>query len=99
MPVEPTNSLHVQPRWNFEQEPYADPPDETAVNLRAYLDRIPDEKLAQYDPAWTDEQLMAWDGSFKDDGSLMLICSERDVEVEEFRGELERAIEYRTRVR
>ena len=49
-----------------------------------------DVKLREYDPAWTDEELMAWDGNFKDDGAWMLICSERDVEA---------AMGYRNRVR
>ena len=87
-----------QPAWNFEQAPRDDPGDETSVNLRAYLDRMPDEKMCQYHPDWTDQQVMDWCGDFRDDGYLFLICSERDVDVEEFRRELEAAIEYRARV-
>ena len=41
--------LMDEPVWNFEQEPHA-PTDETGVNLRAYLDRMPDEKMQQYRP-------------------------------------------------
>ena len=89
----------VQPIWNFEQEPYSQPADETSINLRAYFDRMDDEKLRQYDDRWTDEELVAWDGNFKDDGSLMLICSERDVEPDEYRRELEACLAYRNRVR
>lgn len=88
-----------QPIWNFEQEPYDEPPDETSYNLRAYLDRISDEKIRQYSPAWTDQQVVEWDGNFTNEGSLLIACSERDVEVEEFRRELEKAIAYRERVR
>jgi hypothetical protein len=88
-----------QPVWNFEQEPASQPMDETGVNLRAYLDRMPDEKMQEYSPAWTDEQLIAWDGSFRDDGNLMLFCCERDVDVKEYREVLEECIRYRNRVR
>lgn len=49
--------------------------DETAVNLRAYFDRMGPVKLAEYDPSWSVEQLMAWDDNFKDDGDLFLPCS------------------------
>ena len=31
-----------QPIWNFEQEPYQEPYDETGYNLRAYFDRMDD---------------------------------------------------------
>jgi hypothetical protein len=88
-----------QPIWNFEQEPYEEPPDETSFNFRAYLDRIPDEKIQQYSPGWTDEQTIEWDGNFTNEGSLLIACSERDIEIAEFRRELEKAIEYRNRVR
>ena len=60
-------------------------PDETDISLRAYLSRIPDEKLSEYRDAWTDEQLMEWDGNFRSDGALMLVCCERDIEVDEYR--------------
>jgi hypothetical protein len=88
-----------QPVWNYEQEPRQDPGDETSVNLRAYLDRMPDGKMREYDPSWTDEQVVSWCGDFRDDGVLFLPCSERDVEIGEFRVELEAAIRYRNRVR
>jgi len=89
-----------QPVWNFEQEPFVDErPDETSFNLRAYLDRIPDDKIRQYQPTWSDEQVMEWCGDFRDDGALFLTCSERDVDVGEFRRALDRAIAYRDRVR
>ena len=88
-----------QPIWNFEQAMAHEPTDETGVNLRAYFDRMPDDKLQQYDPRWTDEQVMAWDENFKDDGDLLLLCSERDVDVKEYRRVLEQCIDYRNRVR
>jgi hypothetical protein len=88
-----------QPVWNFEQEPYEDPPDESSINLRAYFDRMPDEKMLQYDPRWTDEQVLEWDGNFRDEGALLLPCSERDVDVHEYREVLEASLRYRERVR
>jgi transposase len=88
-----------QPIWNFEQEPSDKPMDETSVNLRAYFDRMPDAKMQQYLPALTDEQLMEWDGNFKNDGDFMTFCSERDVDVGEYREVLEACIRYRDRVR
>ena len=88
-----------QPIWNFEQEPASEPMDETSVNLRAYFDRMPDEKMREYSPDWTGEQVMAWDENFRDDGLLFLLCSERDVDVEEYRNALEECIRYRDRVR
>jgi hypothetical protein len=88
-----------KPIWNFEQEPSNEPIDETAINLRAYFDAIPDEKLQQYSPEWSDEQTIDWDNNFRDDGNLMLLCCERDVEVNEYRVVLEKCIDYRNRVR
>lgn len=88
-----------QPIWNFEQEPTDQPMDETGVNLRAYFDRMDDEKMQQYSPDWTDEQVIEWDGNFRDDGELMMFCCERDVEVKEYREVLEECIRYRDRVR
>jgi len=89
-----------QPIWNFEQEPWADEsPDETSINLRAYFDRMPDEKMQQYSPDWTGEQVIEWDGNFKDDGALMIACCERDVDIQEYRRVLDQARRYRDRVR
>lgn len=89
-----------QPIWNFEQEQWVDEfPDETSYNLRAYFDRMPDEKMRQYSPEWPDEQVMEWDDNFTSEGNLMLGCSERDVLIEEYRRVLEQAIAYRERVR
>ena len=88
-----------QPVWNFEQEPGAERLDETSVNLRAYFDRMPDEKMQQYSSDWTDDQIIEWDNNFRDDGNLMLLCCERDVDVREYRKVLENCTEYRKRVR
>ena len=87
-----------EPVWNFEQEPH-EPTDESGIALRAYLDRMPDDKMQQYSSAWTDEQVIEWDGYFKDDGSLMLVCAERDIEIEEYRKTIEDCIRYRDRIR
>ena len=88
-----------QPIWNFEQDPSDKPMDETSVNLRAYFDRMPDEKMQQYSPSMSDDQLIEWDGNFRDDGEFMILCSERDVDVDEYRDVLEECIRYRNRVR
>lgn len=88
-----------QPIWNFEQDPTDERMDETGVNLRAYFDRMPDEKMQQYSSSWSDEQVLEWDENFRDDGNLMLMCSERDIDVGEYRKVLEEAIRYRDRVR
>ncbi len=93
-------SSFQQPVWNFEQEPFEDEyPDETSYNLRAYFDRMPDEKMREYQPKWTDDRMIEWDGNFKDDGTLMIACSERDVDAAEYRRVLHLARAYRDRVR
>jgi hypothetical protein len=89
-----------QPIWNFEQEPFVgEDPDETSYNLRAYFDRMPDEKMRQYRPQWSDDELVDWDTNFRNDGALMIACCERDVDVAEYRRVLELAVAYRDRVR
>lgn len=80
---------------DYERMPAGKRMDETDVNLRGYLSSLSDEHLRLYDPSWTDEQVMAWDDNFKDDGGLMLVCCERDVDVEEFREVLEEHLKYR----
>jgi len=87
------------PLWNFEQEPRDEPLDETGINLRAYFDLMPDEKMREYEMVWTNDQVIEWDNNFRDDGNLMLLCCERSVEVREYRRVLEDCIEYRRRVR
>lgn len=87
-----------QPIWNFEQEPN-ESGDETSTNLRAYFDRMDDQKMRQYDPSCSDEKIMEWDGNFTSEGALLVPCCERDIEVPEYRQVIERAIAYRNRVR
>lgn len=81
-------------RHDFEKYPPGAHLDETDINLRAYFALMDPAKIHQYDPAWTDEQVIAWDGNFKNDGALMLICSERDVEVDDYRKVLEQFLEF-----
>jgi hypothetical protein len=88
-----------QPLWNFEQDPTTERMDETSFNLRAYFDRMADEKLREYSPSWSDAQIVQWDGNFKSDGELLLPCSERDVDVAEYRRVIEQCIRYRDRLR
>jgi len=45
------------------------------------------------------EQVVEWDGNFTEDSTLLLACSERDVDVQECRRVLRQNIEYRNRVR
>jgi hypothetical protein len=80
---------------DYEHLPGDEPPDETDLSLRAYLANLSDEHLAEYDPTWSDEQVMAWDGNFRSDGGLMLVCCERDVDVSEFRRVLEQHLRFR----
>lgn len=89
----------TQPNWNFEQDPANARGDETTVNLRSYFDRMDDAKMQQYSSDWTNEQVIEWDGNFRDDGEFMMFCSEREVEIDEYRAELENCIAYRNRVR
>jgi hypothetical protein len=70
---------------NYETMPAGMAMDETDVNLRAHFSRMSDDKLSEYDPTWSDDQVIAWDDEFRDDGTLFLVCSERDVEIEEYR--------------
>ena len=80
---------------DFEKSPPDQLMDETDVSLRAYLASLGDEHLSRYDPNWTDEQVIDWDGNFRSDGALMLVCCERDVEITEFRRVLEEHITFR----
>ena len=80
---------------DFETSPSHQPMDETDVSLRAYLATLSDEHLSRYDATWTDEEVIDWDGNFRSDGALMLVCCERDVEIAEFRRVLEEYILFR----
>ncbi len=79
----------------FEDAPYRTPPDETDVNLRAYLDAMDEEKIARVNLEWDDEQLRAWDGNFRNDGLLMLVCCDREVDMAEFREVLAEFLRFR----
>ena len=87
--------MTVDRQLDFESRPESGPKDETDYSLRAYVARIPEEKLATYDPEWSDEEVIEWDGNFRNDGGLMLVCCERDVDVHDFREVLEEFIRYR----
>jgi hypothetical protein len=80
---------------NYEQLPAGMAMDETDINLRAHFARMSDDKISEYNPTWTDDQLLAWDEDFRDDGVLFLVCSERDVEIEEYRRVLVEHIRFR----
>jgi hypothetical protein len=80
---------------DYEHLPGDGPLDETDVSLRAYLANLSEEHLAAYDPSWTDEQVRDWDGNFRLDGSLMLVCCERDVDVTDYRQALHEHLRYR----
>ena len=80
---------------DLEQPADGSSPDETDISLRAYFSRISDERLREYDSAWKDEQGIHWDGNFRSDGALMLVCCERDVEIDEYRRVLEEHIRSR----
>jgi hypothetical protein len=80
---------------DYEHLPGDEPLDETDVSLRAYFARLSDDHLARYDPSWTDEQVQTWDGNFRSDGALMLVCCERDIDVTEFREALDEHLRFR----
>ena len=69
--------------------------DDAEVNLRAYVADLGEERLDEYDPAWSDEELVDWDGNFRSDGALMLVCCQRDVDVNEYRQVLDLFLEFR----
>ena len=79
----------------FEDMPYARPPDETDVNLRAYFDAMDETKLRGVDLDWSDERLRHWDGNFRSDGVLMMVCCDRDVEIDEYRRVLREFLEFK----
>jgi hypothetical protein len=80
---------------NYERLPADQAMDETDISLRAYLAGLEESHLSEYDPSWSDEQVIAWDGNFRDDGALMLVCCERDVEIDEFRQVLVEHMQFR----
>jgi hypothetical protein len=80
---------------DYEHLPGDGPLDETDVSLRSYLANLPAETLAEYDPSWSDEQVVEWNGNFRSDGALMLVCCERDINATEFRRALEEHLRHR----
>ena len=80
---------------HFEDAPYVHPPDETDVNLRAYFDRLEDSRLDSVDLSWSDDELRRWDGNFRSDGVLMMVCCDRDVEIGEYRRVLKHFLDFR----
>lgn len=84
----------LQTQRDFEKWPSDQPLDETDLSLRAYVSRLSAERLREYDPKWTDERVVEWDGNFRSDGALMLVCCERDVDVREFRRVLEEYLRF-----
>lgn len=87
--------MPLDPSIDYEHLPPGTEFDESDVNLRHYMCELSDEHLAKYDPRWTDEQVIEWDDNFCDDGNLMLVCSERDIDVTEFRAVLKVHLENR----
>ena len=69
-------------------------PDETDISIRAYFSRMSDERLRQYRSDWTDEQTIEWDGN-SGRWRLMLVCCERDIDIEEYRQVIEEHIRRR----
>jgi len=90
----------TEPSWNFESEPPFEEMSETGINLCAYFDAMPDAKLRTFDPAFSDDELMAWDGNFTSDGDLLLPCCEsEEVDVSMYRRFIAACMRYRDRVR
>lgn len=87
--------MPLDPNINYEKLPADMDMDETDINLRSYFCRQTDERLLEYDPSWTDEQTIAWDDNFTSDGNLMLICSEREIDIAEYRRVLEEHMGFR----
>lgn len=87
--------MNTDEKLKFEHLPEGKVMDETDYALRYYFTEMSDERLREYDPSWTDEQLIEWDGNFRNDGNLMLVCTERDIDVHEYREVLEEHINFR----
>lgn len=85
----------TSPDVNYEVLPADRQMDETDINLRSYFSRLSDERLREYRPEWSDEELMQWDDNFTNEGNLFLICSEREVDVTEYREVLEEHLKLR----
>ncbi len=80
---------------NYEKMPADMAMDETDVNLRSYFSRQTDQRLQEYNPDWSDEEVMKWDDNFTSDGTLFITCSEREVEIDEYRRVMEEHMKFR----
>ena len=80
---------------NYERMPADMAMDETDINLRSYFTRQPEERLREYNPDWSDDEVIKWDDNFTSDGTLFITCSERDVEIDEYRRVLEEHMKFR----
>jgi hypothetical protein len=80
---------------NYERTADGSAMDETDVNLRAYFSRLTEDHLCKYDATWSDAELIVWDGNFTSDGSLFLVCSEREIEPTQYRRALEEHLRMR----
>jgi hypothetical protein len=89
--------MNADLQLEFERCRGTEPNDETDFALRSYVARLPEERLANYDPSWTNDQVAQWDGNFRSDGALMLVCCERDVDVGELRQMVEEFLRFRDR--
>jgi hypothetical protein len=87
--------MTVDRQLEFEKLPGTQPRDETDYALRCYVAGLAAEHLDTYNSEWTDDQVRDWDGNFRSDGALMLVCCERDVDVEEFRRTVEEFLRFR----
>lgn len=87
--------MAIDDKLRFEHLPEGKPMDETDRSLRYYFTEMSDDRLREYNPAWSDGQLMEWDGNFRSDGNLMLVCCERDIDIVEYRAVLEEHIKFR----
>ena len=88
--------MPLDPNVDYEHLPPGNSWDETDVNLRHYICELSDEVLAEYDSSWTDEQVIEWSDNFTNEGNFFLVCSEREVDVKEFREVLEVHLQHRT---
>ncbi len=80
---------------DYEHLPAGQQMDEVDVSLRAHFANMSDEKLSEYKATWSDEEIVEWEPDFRNDGNLMMICVERDVDVVEYRQVIEEHIAFR----
>ena len=80
---------------DYEHLPAGQQMDEVDVSLRAHFAKMTDQRLTEYNPTWSDEQVIEWEPDFRSDGNLMMICVERDVDIDEYRRVIEEHIAFR----